>query len=84
MTIVSNWWTVHSRPKDIHAPRFEVFKDSAGHWRFRERAANGKKTSTSGEAYASRWNAKRAAYAHAARIEGSTVWVTDEYGMTDE
>jgi uncharacterized protein YegP (UPF0339 family) len=42
----------------------EVYKDKRGEWRVRERASNGKIT-TSREAYASKSNAKRAARAQA-------------------
>jgi uncharacterized protein len=43
--------------------RFEIFTDRAGRYRWRLKASNGEKVATSGEAFASRFNAARAARA---------------------
>ena len=51
----------------MRAARIEIFKDRAGWWRWRQRAANGKITETA-EAYASRSNARRAAKRRAATM----------------
>jgi uncharacterized protein YegP (UPF0339 family) len=40
----------------------EIFEDEAGEWRWRLRARNGQVQATSGEAFDSQWNAKRAAF----------------------
>lgn len=81
MSHVGNWLTVKLRPALRYSPTFEVFRggeDVRGDcWYYRERSSNGQVAGTGGEAYASRWNAKRAAYAHAARIDGSKVRVLD-------
>lgn len=81
MSHLSNWLKVQLRGEDRYAPTFEVFKGGADMngdcWYYRERSANGQVASTGGEAYASKWNAKRAAYAHAARVDGSKVRVLD-------
>ena len=42
-------------------PYLELFEDRAGKWRYRLKAANHKKVMTSGESFASRRNAHRAA-----------------------
>ena len=42
-------------------PKFELFLDAADKWRWRLKAANGTKIATSGEHFASKANAKRAA-----------------------
>jgi uncharacterized protein YegP (UPF0339 family) len=42
----------------------EVFQDAGGDWRWHVKAANGQIVSTSGEAYASKANAVRAAMKH--------------------
>lgn len=42
-------------------PRFEVYEDAAGTWRWRLKDANGVKIASSGESFASEFNAKRAA-----------------------
>jgi uncharacterized protein YegP (UPF0339 family) len=39
----------------------ELYKDSGGSWRWRRKAGNGQITNPSGEAFASKSNAKRAA-----------------------
>jgi uncharacterized protein YegP (UPF0339 family) len=39
----------------------KVFKDKAGKWRWNLKAANGRKIATSGESFARRHNAERAA-----------------------
>ncbi len=41
--------------------KFEVFPDTGGKYRWRLVASNGEKVATSGESFASRENAKRAA-----------------------
>lgn len=41
--------------------RYEVFKDVAGKWRWRLRSGNGQIVTTSGESFASHYNALRAA-----------------------
>lgn len=47
----------------------EVYPDKSGAWRWRVRAGNGKVTAISGESFASRGNAMRAA-----RKEGRVIW----------
>ena len=42
-------------------PRFEVYVDAAGHYRWRLRDGNNRKVATSGESFYSSANAKRAA-----------------------
>lgn len=42
-------------------PRVEVYRDSAGEWRWRRIAANGNITGDSGQGYSRRWSARRAA-----------------------
>jgi uncharacterized protein YegP (UPF0339 family) len=42
-------------------PQFEVFRDAGENWRWRLVAGNGRNVATSGEAFASRSNAVRAA-----------------------
>jgi len=54
---------------------FQLYPDTAGYWRWRLVAQNGEKIASSGEAFYSRENAKRAAelvksYAGNARIVG--------------
>jgi uncharacterized protein YegP (UPF0339 family) len=41
--------------------KFEIFLDKAGHYRWRLKASNGQKVATSGESFASKDNARRAA-----------------------
>lgn len=41
--------------------RFELFKDVAGYWRWRLKGGNGEIVATSGESFASHYNALRAA-----------------------
>lgn len=41
--------------------RFEVYRDAAGEWRWRLKAANGRIVGDSGEGYGSQHNARRAA-----------------------
>lgn len=48
--------------------KYEVFRDTAGMWRWRLRSGNGQIVTTSGESFASHYNALRAArnvWAHA-------------------
>lgn len=40
--------------------KYQVYKDEAGEWRWRLKSANGQITAVSGEAFASRWSARRA------------------------
>ena len=42
------------------APRFEVYRDAAGEWRWRLRAGNGRVVADGAEGYASRRNVYRA------------------------
>ena len=42
-------------------PRFDIYKDRAGNYRWRLIADNGTKVASSGEAFSSRSNAERAA-----------------------
>lgn len=49
--------------------RFEIYKDKAGDWRWRARATNGLIVADSGEAYVSKWNAKRAVKALLRNVE---------------
>ena len=42
-------------------PRFEIFRDLGGSYRWRLKDGNGIKVASSGESFASRSNAKRAA-----------------------
>ncbi|MEO7118576.1 MAG: DUF1508 domain-containing protein [Candidatus Limnocylindrales bacterium] len=39
--------------------KFELYQDASGGWRWRARATNGQLTASSGEAFASKSNAKR-------------------------
>lgn len=45
----------------MKAPYFETFEDTPGQWRWRLRAANGRKIATSGEWFTRRADATRAA-----------------------
>lgn len=40
-------------------PRFELFRDNAGEWRWRLRASNGEIIADSGEGYSSKQGAQR-------------------------
>lgn len=42
-------------------PKFELYQDTAGRWRWRLRDGNGEKVASSGESFDSRYNATRAA-----------------------
>lgn len=44
-----------------YGPKMEVFKDAAGYYRWRLKAANGEKIATSGESFYNEDGAKRAA-----------------------
>lgn len=73
----ANWLRVKLRGEDRHAPTFEVFRGLNG-WTWRERASNGQVSGGGGQGthhYSTKWSAKRAAYAHAARVDGSKVRV---------
>jgi len=67
---------VTMRTRDPHAPVFEVFL-GAGGWLYHQ-TAGGRITNVS-ESYASKWNAKRAAYAQAVRVDGSIVRVINPW-----
>jgi uncharacterized protein YegP (UPF0339 family) len=41
--------------------KFEIYEDTAGNYRWRLKSSNGQKVATSGEAFDSKSNAKRAA-----------------------
>ena len=41
-------------------PKFHIYQDQAGEWRWRLKAANGRKISDSAEGYSSKAGAKRA------------------------
>ncbi len=43
------------------APKFELYTDRAGQWRWRLRDSNGTKVASSGESFPTKSNAKRAA-----------------------
>jgi uncharacterized protein YegP (UPF0339 family) len=44
-----------------YGPRFDVYKDAAGYYRWRLVAGNGEKIASSGEWFATEWGAKNAA-----------------------
>lgn len=73
MSSISNWIRVHMRPTDPHAPVFEVVLGDSGAWHYRQRRAG--RITNSSENYASKGNARRAAYAQAAQVPGSKVRV---------
>lgn len=60
--------------------RFEVYADSGGHHRWRLTAGNGQKVAASGEAFASRSNADRAARGFKAGAASATYSVWDTAG----
>lgn len=43
------------------SPKLQTFQDESGQWRWRLKAANGRKASTSGESFTRESDAKRAA-----------------------
>lgn len=45
----------------LRRDKIEIFKDEAGEWRWRIKAANGKIVATSGEGFTRKWSARRAA-----------------------
>lgn len=47
-------------PKGLEMWRYELFTDVAGYWRWHLRGANGQIVATSGESFASHYNALRA------------------------
>lgn len=60
--------------------RYEVFEDLAGKWRWRLRSGNGRIIATSGESFASHYNATRAArtvWTHA----GTATPPSDNYSL---
>lgn len=71
------------RGSDPHGPVYEVFqrRDLNGEWSYRVRRG-GRITSSAGEGYASKYNAKRAAYALAAQTEGARVVVVHTVDAT--
>lgn len=79
MSHIANVLKVSLRRRDPRAPVFEVF-DGLDGWRYHERRS-GRITSSS-EAYASKGNAKRAAYAQAVLIPGSRVKVVKPWNQT--
>ena len=77
MSFLPDWLKVTLRAPDRHAPVFEVVKGATG-WYWHERASNGQISGGNGQgtaSYASKFNARRAAFAHAARVDGATVKV---------
>lgn len=44
-----------------YGAKFEIYKDAAGNYRWRLKAANGEKIASSGESFSSRYSAERAA-----------------------
>jgi uncharacterized protein YegP (UPF0339 family) len=62
--------------------RFEVFKDIAGNWRWRLRGGNGQVVATSGESFASHYNAVRAAR-NVWATAGTAAPPTDDYSQVD-
>jgi uncharacterized protein YegP (UPF0339 family) len=53
--------------------KFEVYRDAAGEWRWRLKAANGRIVADSGEGYASDHNARRAAENARSSIGGARI-----------
>jgi uncharacterized protein len=49
--------------KPMHRPKFEIYQDRSGRYRWRLRAANGHITADSGQSYRDRYSARRAAEA---------------------
>lgn len=77
MSYFRDWLKVKLRGESRYAPTFEVFEGASG-WTWHERSSNGQISGAGGQGthpYASKSNAKRAAYAHAARVDGSKVRV---------
>jgi uncharacterized protein YegP (UPF0339 family) len=52
---------------------FQVYRDSAGQWRWRLKAANGRIVGDSGEGYATEHNARRAAEHARSSIAGARI-----------
>lgn len=50
-----------NRTKEYSVAKFQVYQDTARNWRWRVTAKNGRKVAASGESFASRSNAVRAA-----------------------
>jgi uncharacterized protein YegP (UPF0339 family) len=44
----------------VSRPRVKVYRDESAAWRWRRIAANGRITASSGESFASHWDARRA------------------------
>jgi uncharacterized protein YegP (UPF0339 family) len=59
----------------IGVEMFKVYRDRAGEWRWRLRAANGRIVADSGEGYSSRTNAERAVQTFRALVETAQVRV---------
>jgi uncharacterized protein YegP (UPF0339 family) len=60
--------------KGVHV--LDVFQDEGGRWRWHIFAGNGRRIATSGEDFASKGNARRAARGMARLMFGSTVKVS--------
>jgi uncharacterized protein YegP (UPF0339 family) len=58
--------------------RFQFFTDRAGQWRWRLVSRNGRKIATSGEAFSSRANARRAAM-NVKSVASGAVLPADDY-----
>ena len=54
----------------MSVPHFEIYRDTAGDWRWRLRAANGRIVADSAEGYASRRNVLRATGALCDAVDG--------------
>ncbi len=76
MSYISNWLKVKLGTADPHGPLFEVVRGQSGEWHYRQR--RGGRIANDSENYASKSNAKRAAYAQAAMIPGATVRVIED------
>lgn len=57
------------------ADRLDVYEDSAGEWRWRVVAGNGRVIAASGESFASAWNAKRAGIGANPTVDFGTPYV---------
>ena len=44
-----------------YGPKFQIYKDAAGNYRWRLKDSNGEKIASSGESFSSRYSAERAA-----------------------
>jgi uncharacterized protein YegP (UPF0339 family) len=57
--------------------RFELFKDKGGSWRWRLISRNGRKTATSGESFAKKGNALRAAQKLRSMMRGAFIDIVE-------